>query len=218
MNESEARRAALTAAVTWCGGAEDRTSTDVMLTYAAQFATWLLRPSTVKACSVCSHPEHDQSRCADPGCECLASRTVSSAPEPEPEHARAGACTCLHRSKHAVCPACQHTAHDAHACQGIVPATSTLDEHWCGDDSDHGVHEHGNGTMRCMGVKDTRYWPVPEHEASTLEEKWCAGWAISGAYPYAGCGHTRTEHGPLGCLALTDANEMLCPCERRNGE
>lgn len=44
MNEFEARRAALTAAITWCSPAGESMSTDAMLGYAEQFEEWLTRP------------------------------------------------------------------------------------------------------------------------------------------------------------------------------
>lgn len=146
MREDEIRRAALTAAVTLLAGTEVQARG--VLRTAQQFEAYLrgsLVPAADPACSLCSHPEHDQSRCEHTGCECLASRTVKSTPAPK----WSADCTCLHSpgihnehgcyshacacrarrqtmgtvcpcqldSKHAECRGCGHVAHDPGMCR-----------------------------------------------------------------------------------------------------
>lgn len=89
MNESEARRAALTAAITWCSPAGESMSTDAMLGYAEQFEEWLTRPAQlipketpadvgpgpVKTtrpnpyCTACEHAPHGAGACSV-ACSC----------------------------------------------------------------------------------------------------------------------------------------------------
>lgn len=120
MNASEARRAALTAAVAWCRTPDGmELSTDAMLAYAAQFETWLTRPTSVDTV----HGEGDAG---------VASSThqpwTSLWPTSTPTRTRPNPyCTVCEHSPHAG-PTCTECA-----CTGYPTCTCT--DHW---------HVHGS--------------------------------------------------------------------------
>lgn len=193
MNESEARRVALTAAIAWCSTPEDRAglSTSDMLTYAEQFETWLLRPSTVDAgllnTDAVNRAVHGAPTIAVPvdrivqdtpghGMWCGQCNVIVAWCVHMDEFRVVSTCPCTFRSAGPACTSCGHDAHDPGTCTSTMAYTKpepvvtapeqrgaacTVCEH---DGHDQGAcTERGCGCLASRVVQST----TPPHDPYT---------------------------------------------------
>ncbi len=202
MNASEARRAALTAAVAWCKSPDgDDMSTDVLLGYAVRFEEWLTRPAADTApepaplpgawrapkrvrpnpyCTVCEHAPHGPRTCSE-ACTCPGYATCTCV---DHGHTRPGWLRCTHDG----C-ACS-TSRQAPAGCACTFETVYLACPSCG----HDRHEPGE----CACTSTYTGVMLPQQRA------------VDGAADpvCSRCGHT--VHGPWTCTPFGDNR---CDCK-----
>lgn len=237
MNASEARRAALTAAVAWCRTPDGmELSTDAMLAYAAQFETWLTRPASVDT-------EHEE---GDAGVASSTHQPWTSL-WPTPTRVRPNPyCTVCEHSPHAgpTCTECACTGRQVcrctdhwhvHGsapglgctvctCETPVKAPSTARVHGDVARVDACVCTFRSSHVACSSCghdahdpgdcASTHAYTAPEPVVTLpdpIVDAPCTGFRAGMADSSYGCAHARMAHGPRGCSVTG------CRCERAEG-
>lgn len=239
MNASEARRAALTAAVAWCRTPDGmELSTDAMLAYAAQFETWLTRPESVDTV----HEEGDAgvaSSTHQPWTSLWPTSTPTRT-RPNPyctvceHHPHAGPtcteCACTGRQ---VCKCTDHWHVHGSApglgctvctCTTPIKAPSTARVHGdvarvdacvCTFRSSHtACSSCGHDAHDPGDCASTHTYTDPEPVVTLpdpIVDAPCTGFRAGMADSSYGCAHARMAHGPRGCSVTG------CRCERAEG-